>query len=117
MGSIRNITRRLTTSASCGADELAASYAAIWEIIQVLERDQRYRNLSRYGEPQLGKRGLYPTMGGKAASDAVMVMLWTLAYSDGEHSTLDIAEISGVAFAAVDEAASKLAGAQLLEPG
>ena len=98
------------------ADELAASYATIWEIIHILERDQRYRNLSPYGEPQLGKRGLYPTMGGKAASDAVMAMLWTLAYSDGEHTVLDIAEISDVAFAAVDEAASKLAGAQLLEP-
>ena len=23
-----------------------------------------------------------------------MAMLWTLAYSDGEHSTLDIAEVS-----------------------
>ena len=70
------------------ADELTESYAAVWQIIQVLERDQRYRNLSPYGEPQLGKRGLYPKTGGKAASDAVMAMLWTLAYSDGEHSTL-----------------------------
>ena len=98
------------------ADELAASYTAVSEIVQVLERDQRYRNLSPYGEPQLGKRGLYPTIGGKAASDAVMAMLWTLAYSDGQHSTLDIAEVSDLAFTAVDEAASKLAGAQLLEP-
>ena len=55
-------------------------------------------------------------MGGKAASDAVMAMLWTLGYSDGEHSMLDIAEVSGLPFAAIDEAASKLAAAQLLEP-
>jgi aminopeptidase-like protein len=99
-----------------GADELAASYAAVWEIIHILERDQRYRNLSPYGEPQLGKRGLYPTIGGKAASDTVMAMLWTLAYSDGEHSVLDIAEVSSLAFAAINDAASKLTGAQLLEP-
>jgi aminopeptidase-like protein len=99
-----------------GADELAASYAAAWEIIQILERNQSYRNLSPYGEPQLGKRGLYPAVGGKAASDAVMAMLWTLGYSDGEHSVLDIAEVSGLSFSAINEAVNKLAGARLLEP-
>jgi aminopeptidase-like protein len=99
-----------------GADELAASYAAVWEIIQILERNQSYRNLSPYGEPQLGKRGLYPAVGGKAASDAVMAMLWTLGYSDGEHSVLDIAEVSGLSFSAINEAVDKLAGARLLEP-
>jgi aminopeptidase-like protein len=99
-----------------GADELAASYTAVWEIIQILERNQSYRNLSPYGEPQLGKRGLYPTMGGKAASDAVMAMLWTLGYSDGEHAVLDIAEVSGLTFGAIDEAADKLVAAGLLEP-
>jgi aminopeptidase-like protein len=55
-------------------------------------------------EPRLGERGLYPTIGGKAASDSVMAMLWTLAYSDGEHSVLDIAEVSSLTFAAVDDA-------------
>ena len=45
-----------------------------------------------------------------------MAMLWTLAYSDGEHSTFDIAEVSSLAFAAVNDAACKLTGAQLLEP-
>jgi aminopeptidase-like protein len=96
--------------------QLTAAYSAVWDILQILERDQIYRNLSPYGEPQLGKRGLYPAIGGQAASDAVMTMLWTLAYADGEHSLLDIAETSGLTFAAVDEAAGKLAGVQLLEP-
>ncbi|HEY6811309.1 MAG TPA: DUF4910 domain-containing protein [Propionibacteriaceae bacterium] len=98
------------------ADELAESYAVVLEIVNIIERDQRYRNLSPHGEPQLGKRGLYPTIGGKAASDTVMAMLWTLAYSDGEHSILDIAEVSSLAFSAVNDAATKLTGAQLLEP-
>jgi aminopeptidase-like protein len=55
-------------------------------------------------------------MGGRAASDAVMAMLWTLGYSDGEHSVLDIAEVSGLSFTAIDEAASKLVEAKLLVP-
>jgi aminopeptidase-like protein len=99
-----------------GPAELQESYAAVWDIIQVLERDKTFRNLSPYGEPQLGKRGLYPTIGGQAASDAVMAMLWTLGYSDGEHSMLDIAEVADLPFAAVDAAATKLVGAHLLEP-
>jgi aminopeptidase-like protein len=45
-----------------------------------------------------------------------MAMLWTLGYSDGDHSVLDIAEVSGLPFTAVDEAANKLVGTQLLEP-
>lgn len=98
------------------ADELAAAYAAIWKIVEILERDRAYRNLSPYGEPQLGKRGLYPTTGGQAASDAVMAMLWTLAYSDGKHTMLDIAEVANLDFAAVHGAAVKLTEAQLLDP-
>ena len=96
-------------------EELAESYAVLWDIIQVLEHDQSYRNLSPYGEPQLGKRGLYPTIGGQAASDAVMAMLWTLGYSDGQHTLLDIADVADLPFAAVGEAAGKLAAAQLLQ--
>ena len=55
-------------------------------------------------------------MGGKAASDAVMVIVLTFGFSDGEHNVLDIAEISGLALAEIDEAADKLVAAQLLEP-
>lgn len=97
-------------------DEVAESYRAVWSILQILERDRTLQNLSPFGEPQLGKRGLYPTTGGKAASDAVMAMLWTLAYSDGDHTLLDIAEVSGLAFEALDLAATNLSDAQLLGP-
>ena len=43
-----------------------------------------------------------------------MAMLWMLAYSDGEHSTLDVAEVSGVTFGEVDDAARVLREAGLL---
>ena len=67
----------------------------------MLENDAAYVNLSPYGEPQLGKRGLYPTMGGKSASDAVMAMLWTLAYSDGTTTLLEVADRADLDFAAI----------------
>lgn len=95
--------------------ELEASYAALLRIVDVLENDRAWRNLSPYGEPQLGKRGLYPTMGGKSASDAVMAMLWTLAYSDGKTTLLDIADKCGLDFGVLRRAADDLAAAGLLE--
>jgi aminopeptidase-like protein len=94
--------------------ELADSYAALLEIIDVLENNATYENLSPYGEPQLGKRGIYPAMGGVAATEAVMAMLWTLAYSDGSASLLDIARLSGMDFAAIRTAGATLLDAALL---
>ncbi len=94
--------------------ELADAYAAVMEVVDVLENDRTYVNLSPYGEPQLGKRGIYPTTGGTSATDAVMAMLWTLAYSDGSTSLLDIATLADLRFADIRAAADTLAGARLL---
>jgi aminopeptidase-like protein len=96
--------------------ELAESYLAVLEIVDVLENDERYENLSPHGEPQLGRRGLYPTTGGRQATDAVMAMLWVLGYSDGSTSLLDIASVAGVDFADIRRAAGRLEAAGLLTP-
>ncbi|WP_269191875.1 DUF4910 domain-containing protein [Blastococcus sp. VKM Ac-2987] len=96
--------------------QLAESYLAVLEIVDVLENDERYENLSPHGEPQLGKRGLYPTTGGRAADEAVMAMLWALAYSDGSTSLLDIASVAGVDFAGLRRAAGHLEAAGLMAP-
>lgn len=47
------------------------------------------------GEPQLGKRGLYPTLGTRDSEPSVKMMMDLIAYSDGAHSLLDIAEKIG----------------------
>lgn len=97
-------------------DELEESFAALTRILDVLEEDATYLNLSPYGEPQLGARGLYPTMGGKAATDTVMAMLWTLAYADGTTSLLEVAERADLDFALIRRAADDLVDAGLLAP-
>ena len=94
--------------------EVAESYLAVLEVIDVLENDQRYENLSPFGEPQLGKRGIYPTTGGKQATDAVMAMLWVLACADGSTSLLDTASVAGVDFAELRAAAGVLEAADLV---
>ena len=98
-----------------GDAELEDSLDAVVEVLEVLEGDRTYRNLSPCGEPQLGKRGLYPTTGGRSASDEVMAMLWTLALSDGTTSLLAVAQRSGLPFAAVHHAAVRLEQARLVE--
>jgi aminopeptidase-like protein len=96
--------------------QLVASFDAAMSILDVLEHDQVYENLSPYGEPQLGKRGLYPTMGGKTATDAVLAMLWVLGYSDGRTSLLDITETSGLDFDVLHRAAMDLVDGGLVAP-
>jgi aminopeptidase-like protein len=96
--------------------ELVASLDAVTAAIDVLEEETAYVNLSPHGEPQLGRRGLYPTMGGKSATDQVMAMLWLLAYSDGTSSLLDIADRADLDFAVVREAAVALESGGLLSP-
>jgi len=76
--------------------------------------DRRYRNLEPFGEPQLGRRGLYGGLGGAGRKDREIAMLWVLNQSDGENSLLDIAERSEMPVDVVAEAADALREAGLL---
>ncbi|MFG1825501.1 DUF4910 domain-containing protein [Microbispora bryophytorum] len=82
----------------------------------MLERNRAYVNLSPYGEPQLGRRGLYESLGGRSdTKQAQMAMLWVLNQSDGAHSLLDISERSGLPFDVVADAAQALLVAGLVK--
>ncbi|MEU0570252.1 DUF4910 domain-containing protein [Nonomuraea sp. NPDC005983] len=97
-------------------EALADTLETLWQVTRVLEGDRSYVNLSPYGEPQLGRRGLYGSLGGRSdTKQAQMAMLWVLNLSDGEHSLLEIADRSGMPFAVVAEAADALTGAGLLK--
>ncbi len=95
-------------------ERLEGALAAVLEILDVLETDQRFVNLAPRGEPQLGRRGLYRSMGGRAPEDEQMATLWVLSESDGEHSLLDIAEKSGLPYEVVRTSADRLHEAGLL---
>jgi aminopeptidase-like protein len=74
---------------------LSGGIAAIAKAILAIEVNGRYR-ATVLGEPQLGRRGLYPTLGTRAGGSAVRRMMDVLAYSDGEHDLLAIADLVGV---------------------
>jgi aminopeptidase-like protein len=99
------------------ADQLAGSLAAVRALVEVLDGDQVLHNLSPYGEPQLGRRGLYRSTGATpmSSASAEMALLWVLSLGDGQHSLLDTAERSGLPFAAVAEAAARLQDVGLLD--
>ena len=80
----------------------------------MLERNRCYVNLSPYGEPQLGNRGLYDSLGGRSdTKQAQLAMLWVLNLSDGEHSLVQIAERAGLPFDVISLAADALRDAGL----
>jgi len=95
-------------------ERLARSLDVCGRIIDVLENNRIYRNLNPYCEPQLGRRNLYRSAGGNAIGEETNALLWVLNLSDGEHSLLDVAERSGIAFSMIKAAAARLEGAGLL---
>ena len=96
---------------------LGHSLAVLRRIVAVIEGNKVYQSRNPKGEPQLGRRGLYATMGGqRTASYDQMALLWVLNLADGRHSLLDTAERAGVPFAAIRAAADALLATSLLEP-
>lgn len=70
---------------------LLGGYEVLKKIIECLEIDELLSS-TVLCEPQLGKRGLYPTISTKSSGAQVRDMMNFLAYSDGSLSNLEIAE-------------------------
>jgi len=100
-----------------GPAELADSLEAIAEILDVLEGNVVLESLNPKGEPQLGRRGLYETIGAGLplqVEESRQALLWVLNSADGTASLLDVAERSGLPFDAVRQAAAVLVDAALV---
>lgn len=95
---------------------LAESLRVCMNVLDVLEKNRRYRNLSPFCEPQLGRRGLYRSTGGDPVADGINARLWVLNFSDGEHTLLDIADRARLPFTMILDAADLLRDSGLLEP-
>jgi aminopeptidase-like protein len=99
------------------AEYLADSFTLYLSVIDVLENDESYLNLVPKGEPQLGRRGLYPPIGAQGVGAELMARLWLLNLSDGKHSLLDVADRSGLPFRDIKEAARVLSESGVLTSG
>jgi aminopeptidase-like protein len=95
-------------------EALHGSLAMCQHLVEVMESNGRYLNLKPKGEPRLGVRGLYGSLGGREPTESEHALLWVLNQSDGHHSLLDIARRSGVSFDALRDAAHALEAHKLL---
>jgi aminopeptidase-like protein len=95
---------------------LQGSFDAYVEMLTVLEENAVYR-IKCLGEPQLGRRGLYPNLSTVQNSklDQVKLMMDLIAYCDGTADLIEIAETLQVGASQLLPIVEKLKQADLLE--
>lgn len=74
---------------------LQGGFIVLRDCLELLERNRVYK-ATCLGEPQLGRRGLYPTLSTKEPPRQVSAMMDLLAYADGAHDLIDISNTIGV---------------------
>jgi aminopeptidase-like protein len=89
-------------------DRLEESLQVLARTIAVLDANCHPVNLSPKGEPRLGKRGLYGSLGGTAPREFEQALLWVLSLADGTHDLIAMAARSGLSFEVLDRAVSAL---------
>ena len=83
------------------------------ECIEVLEVNDYYET-TVLGEPQLGRRGLYHAIHARTVADIILLRTNVLAYADGHHSVLDMAEMFDLPVNVVCEVVQELVEHDLL---
>ena len=93
---------------------LDGGYWAIRRAIEAIEKNRRY-HVTVFCEPQLGKRGLYPTLSTKKSGQEIRLMIDLISLCDGTSSLLDIAEALNTPIWELHELVEKLIEHKLLE--
>ena len=94
---------------------LQGSFEVLRDCCTALETEPRYRT-TVLGEPQMGRRGLYAALGARGVGAAVRMRMNILAYCDGSHSLVDIAEILGVSTGELAPFVDELIAHKLIAP-
>ena len=92
---------------------LEGGYTVVRKVLELLEGNRVYRAVHPC-EPQLGKRGLYPTLSTRGAGNTVRAMTNLLAYADGTRDLVDIAALTGISAEEALENAARLVDAGLI---
>ncbi|HSG65654.1 MAG TPA: winged helix-turn-helix domain-containing protein, partial [Gammaproteobacteria bacterium] len=93
---------------------LAGGYALVRECLTALESNRVYR-MTCLGGPQLGRRGLYPSLSKKGSTASVRALLDVIAYADGTNGLIAISDIIGRSFGEVAAIATTLLEHDLVE--
>ncbi len=93
---------------------LDGGYWSIRRAIEAIEKNKKYR-VTVFCEPQMGRRGLYPTLSTKKSSEQVRLIMDLISFCDGQHSLLEVAEILNIPIWELYELIDKLVEHNLLE--
>lgn len=92
---------------------LDGGYWAIRHALEAIERNKKYK-VTILCEPQMGKRGLYPTLSTKQSDEKVMLMMNFISLCDGSVSLLEIADQLNVPIWDLYDLAEKLESHKLI---
>jgi aminopeptidase-like protein len=92
---------------------LEGGFNVVRKVLELIEGNRDYRAVYPC-EPQLGKRGLYPTLSTRGAGNTVRAMTNLLAYADGTRDLVDIATLTGISAEEALETAERLLKAGLI---
>jgi aminopeptidase-like protein len=93
---------------------LAGAFGALQRCITLIEANATYRTTC-FGEPQLGRRGLYPTLSQRGSGLQVKTMMDILAFADGTRDLVSLAERIGVSAETCVPIIARLIEERLLE--
>ncbi|MBR6158798.1 MAG: DUF4910 domain-containing protein, partial [Lachnospiraceae bacterium] len=95
-------------------DGLAGSLDVLIKCIEALENDHKYR-IKCLCEPQLGRRGLMPTMSNKESYKDTLILKDISAYADGTNDIFELSDHIGHPVADMLPTIKKMVDAGLLE--
>lgn len=93
---------------------LGGGFMMVKNCIDLLELNETYR-VTTVGEPQLGRRGLYPEISTSESGLTVRNLMNLIAYADGKNDLIDIAEIIGVDALSMKDNVDKMVANGLFE--
>ncbi len=93
---------------------LQGSFDMMKAVIEIAEINRKYR-VTTLGEPQLGKRGLVPTMSSKETYQQTLALKDLLAYADGRNDLIDIASLIDQPVSLLSQLTEKLLECGLFE--
>lgn len=92
---------------------LEGGYVALRHAIEIIEKNGHFKAI-QLCEPQLGNRGLYPTLSTKETNKDVFTMMNLISYCDGNLTLLEIADLIGEPFWELIPVVKKLITHQIL---
>ncbi|MEY8213820.1 MAG: DUF4910 domain-containing protein [Colwellia sp.] len=92
---------------------LEGGFNALKKAIEIIELNQ-YAKMNLLCEPQLGKRGLYPTLSTKKTAQQVRAMMNLITYCDGKRNLLEISDLINEDFYKLAEIVEQLSDHDLV---